>query len=92
MELEKSILFQSTPTAETQRKLMLDYFRANGRVNVKALLVACNIRQVAIADKHQFHRADVNKVILGKRRTRKIRQAIADELGLAFDEVWGVKF
>ena len=60
-----------------------------GQINVRALLVARNIKQTDIAERHKFGKAEVNKVINGKRRTQRIRQAIAQELGMSVEDLWG---
>jgi hypothetical protein len=65
------------------------YLRAGDEINVRALLVARNIKQVDIAERYNFGRAEVNKVINGKRKTLRIREAIASELGMSVDELWG---
>ena len=65
------------------------YLRLGDSVNVRALLVARNIKQIDIAERHNFGRAEVNKVINGKRKTQRIREAIAQELGMSVQQLWG---
>jgi len=57
-------------------------------VNIHALLVVRRIKQINIAKKYNFGVAEVNKVIHGQRRTRRIREAIARELGLSVEQLW----
>lgn len=69
--------------------LIPEYVKEGDKINVRALLVARNIKQVDIAERYQFGRAEVNKVINGKRRTHRIREAIASELGMSVADLWG---
>lgn len=66
-----------------------EYIKEGDKINVRALLVARNIKQVDIAERYHFGRAEVNKVINGKRRTLRIREAIAQELGMTVHDLWG---
>lgn len=66
-----------------------EYVKEGDKINVRALLVARNIKQVDIAERYHFGRAEVNKVINGKRRTHRIREAIAQELGMSVQDLWG---
>ena len=56
---------------------------------VKSLLIATGISQKDIARRYDFVPSEVSKVILGVRKTPHIRMAIAQELGLSADDLWG---
>lgn len=81
--LNKDVLRQTT----TQN--LLDQMVVSAEVtNIHALLVVRRIRQISIAKKYNFGVAEVNKVVHGQRRTRRIREAIAYELGFSVDQLW----
>ena len=56
---------------------------------VKILMLQRDIPQTRIVEKYNFDKGDVSKVVHGKRKTKSIREAIAKELGLAVDDVFG---
>lgn len=59
------------------------------RNRVKILMLQRDVSQVHIVNKYKFDKGDVSKVVHGKRRTRAIQEAIASELGMSVDEVFG---
>ena len=65
------------------------YLKEGDKINVRALLVARNIRQKDLAEKHQIGRSELNKVLSGKRKTHHIREAIATELQMSVRDLWG---
>jgi transcriptional regulator with XRE-family HTH domain len=56
---------------------------------IKALMKKSGVYQADIARRLGITREYVRKVIHGERSTRRVRQAIADALGMPFEEVWG---
>ena len=59
------------------------------RNRVKILMLQKDISQVSIVNKYKFDKGDVSKVVHGKRRTRAIQEAIAQELGMPVTDVFG---
>lgn len=59
------------------------------RNRVKILMLQKDISQVHIVNKYRFDKGDVSKVVHGKRKTRAIQEAIARELNMAVEEVFG---
>lgn len=57
---------------------------------VKILMLQKDISQVHIVNKYKFDKGDVSKVVHGKRRTKAIQEAIARELDMGLDEVFGM--
>jgi len=56
---------------------------------IKSLMKKLGITQVDIAKNLGIPKQNVYRVIHGERSTRRIRQAIADALGVSFEELWG---
>jgi hypothetical protein len=59
------------------------------RNKVKILMLQKDIPQTRIVEKYNFDKGDVSKVVHGKRKTKSIREAIAKELGMSIDDVFG---
>jgi DNA-binding Xre family transcriptional regulator len=57
-------------------------------MSLRALLIERNIKQIDIARKYFIDPSEVNKVVLGKRSTPRIREAIAKELHLNPQDIW----
>jgi post-segregation antitoxin (ccd killing protein) len=55
---------------------------------IRSIMRRKRIRGVDIAVKHGWHRSGVNRQIRGINVSRDVRQAIADELGMKYDELW----
>ena len=58
---------------------------------IKAHMAMRGISQKDIALHHGLHPSDVSRVIKGDRKSRKIRNIIAGELGVAYEALWGGK-
>ena len=59
------------------------------RNRVKILMLQKDISQVHIVNKYKFDKGDVSKVVHGKRKTRAIQEAIARELEMSVEDVFG---
>ena len=59
------------------------------RNRVKILMLQKDISQVDIVNKYKFDKGDVSKVVHGKRKTRAIQEAIARELNMSVEDVFG---
>ena len=55
---------------------------------IKALMLARGLRQKDIALKYEIPASDLNRVIMGIRRTRRIREVIAKELQVSITTLW----
>ena len=93
MEVKEQTLFQpaslGNDLSPEQQRLFVTLaprFKRDGLV--KSLLIATGLSQKEIARRHGLIPSEVSKVILGARKTRHIREAIAQELGLKTDELW----
>jgi len=62
---------------------------APDRNRVKILMLQKDISQVHIVNKYKFDKGDVSKVVHGKRKTRAIQEAIARELEMTVEDVFG---
>lgn len=62
---------------------------AAARNRVKILMLQKDVSQVQIVNKYKFDKGDVSKVVHGKRRTRAIQEAIARELQMTVEDVFG---
>ena len=58
------------------------------RTKIKILLLKENIRQQDLVRKYGFPKGTVSEVISGRRKTRRIRKAIARELGVPVAELF----
>jgi DNA-binding Xre family transcriptional regulator len=58
---------------------------------VKSLMVLKGIKGTDIARQLGLSRVTVSVVITGKGKSRRIQQAIADTLGVSFDDLWSEK-
>ncbi len=58
---------------------------------VKSLMVLKGIKGTDSARQLGLSRVTVSVVITGKGKSRRIQQAIADTLGVSFDELWSEK-
>lgn len=76
------------PRKSTVRAMFDQMVGETDFTNIHVLLVVRRIKQINIAKKYNFGVAEVNKVVHGRRRTRRIREAIAQELGFAVEELW----
>lgn len=56
---------------------------------IKRLLASVGVTQSSIAKELYIPKELVYKVIHGIRSTRRVREAIANKIGLPYDEVWG---
>ena len=56
---------------------------------VKALLTLRNISQRALANRLGMTTSEISRVITGKRRTRRVRNAVAQELGVPVEVLFG---
>ena len=68
--------------------LVNDSLNQNPTHLIKALLLARGIRQKDIALRHGIPASDLNRVIMGIRRTQKIREIIAAELKVDVKALW----
>ena len=68
--------------------LVNDSLNQNPTNLIKALLLARGLRQKDIALKHEIPASDLNRVIMGIRRTRHIRLVIAAELNVDVRTLW----
>jgi hypothetical protein len=59
------------------------------RNRVKILMLQRDISQVQIVNKYKFDKGDVSKVVHGKRKTKAIQEAIARELEMSVEDVFG---
>jgi len=56
---------------------------------VKAKMVLRNISQTSIAEKLNITPGTVSAVVNGKRKSRRVQEAIAEELGIKYKALWG---
>ena len=68
---------------------MVETLDLTNRNRVKILMLQKDISQVQIVNKYKFDKGDVSKVVHGKRKTKAIQEAIARELNMPLDEVFG---
>jgi hypothetical protein len=81
------MLTDTNPNEERKEEPKTELFKEP--FNVQALLILKNIRQKDLAKKYFIHPSVLNRVIKGRRKTHHVRQAIANELNMGFQEVWG---
>ena len=70
---------------------MVNMLANNEQKNIKALLVVAGVKQVDIARRLKTSRSFVSEVVSGKKRTLRVRRAIARSLGLKVSELWPPK-
>jgi lambda repressor-like predicted transcriptional regulator len=61
-------------------------FKSSGVL--KSLLILCGVNQRELALRAGCQQSDISKVVKGVRKTRRIREAIAEQLGLTPEELW----
>lgn len=61
----------------------------NIAVKIKIEMLKVGISAVAIARKAGVDRSAISHVIAGRHKSKRLRRAIADALGLPYKEVWG---
>lgn len=71
------------------RSLMQVLSQAGPGSAVKALLTLRNISQTELSIKLGISQSEISRVISGRRKTRRIRKAIAQELGVAPEILFG---
>ena len=68
--------------------LVNDSLNQNPTNLIKALMLARGLRQKDIAMKYEIPASDLNRVIMGTRHTRHIREVIALELKVDIKVLW----
>jgi transcriptional regulator with XRE-family HTH domain len=56
---------------------------------VKARMVRKKISQALIANKLELTPGTVSAVVNGKRKSKRVQEAIAEELGVKYETLWG---
>jgi lambda repressor-like predicted transcriptional regulator len=56
--------------------------------NIKIKMIEKGVSQVDLIKEYGFDKGDLSKVVHGKRKTRKIRVAIANKLGLEYNDLF----
>ncbi len=67
---------------------MVNMLAYSEQKNIKVLLVVAGVKQVDIARRLRVSRSFVSEVVAGKKRTYRIRRAIARALGVTVAELW----
>lgn len=67
---------------------MANLLAPSAQKNVKGLLVLAGIKQIELARRLRVSRSFVSEVVAGKKRTVRIRRAIARALGVPVSVLW----
>ena len=77
---------------EKQGNQLLNTLRGLGDIDpnrlVRGMLYITGLRQTDIAKRHNIDKTVLSKVLSGKRKSRRVREAIAAELDVPMSSLW----
>jgi transcriptional regulator with XRE-family HTH domain len=79
------------PQLEEEKALLVKLSAAGPGSVVKAYLTLRNISQTELAKRLNTTSSEISRVIAGKRKTQHIREAIAREIGLPVELLFGAR-